>query len=146
MTEKIPSVGDRIDARCTKCRKNMNHTIVAMVDLQPVRVKCNTCDGEHNYKNPSLTKKTKTPTTAVKKTARVTKSKTDPREAERREWEKLSLKMDSSNAVDYEMDGQYHVDSLLKHPVFGIGVVQQICGSRKILVLFQDGNKLLRCA
>ena len=146
MTEKVPSVGDRIDARCTKCRKIMNHTIVAMVDLQPVRVKCNTCEGEHNYKNPSLTKKTKAASTDIKKPARVSKPRTDPRQSERREWEKLSLKMDSSRAVDYEMDGKYHVDSLLKHPVFGLGVVQQICGSRKILVLFQDGNKLLRSA
>jgi hypothetical protein len=146
MTNNTLSVGDRIDARCTKCRKITNHTLVAMVEEKPARVKCNTCGGEHNYRAPRAAAKSKSDTSAPKKAARVSKAKSDPREAERKEWESLRLDMRSSKAIDYAMNGEFEVDTLINHQVFGLGLVQQLCGPRKILVLFQDGKKLMRCA
>lgn len=144
--KKNLSVGDRIDARCTKCRKTMNHILVAMVDQRPARVKCNTCGGEHNYKDPDAPKKTRAAATTKTKTTRVIKTKANIREMERLEWEKLRADMNSSRAVDYSMDGKFNVDALINHPVFGLGLVQEACGSRKIMVLFEEGKKLLRCA
>jgi len=146
MTEKTLSVGDRIDARCTKCRKIMNHTIVAMVASQPVRVKCNTCQGEHNYKNPTPVKKSKASDGGQKKAAKVARPKADSQESVRREWENLCQNMNNAKAVDYKMEGNFPVDSLINHKIFGVGFVQQVCGPKKILVLFQAGRKLLRCA
>lgn len=145
MKNKTLSVGDRIDARCTKCRKVMNHTLVAMVDQKPARVKCNTCGGEHNYRNPDAPKKTKA-TSATPRKTRAPRVKPDIREVERQEWETLRPNMNSAKAVDYAMDGKFLVDTLINHHVFGLGLVQEIRGIRKILVLFQDGKKLLRCA
>ena len=43
-------VGADIDAWCTRCKMNLGHTILAMVGSKPVRVRCNTCQGEHNYR------------------------------------------------------------------------------------------------
>src|SRR2546422_867426 len=43
-------VGADIDAWCTRCKMNLGHTILAMVSGRPVRVRCNTCQGEHNYR------------------------------------------------------------------------------------------------
>ena len=143
MSKAGPSVGDQIDARCTKCRKILNHTIVAMVDSRPVRVMCNTCQGQHNYKDPNAPKKTKTSTT---KTPRVTKAKANHREIERQEWENLCSAKNSVEAASYAMDGQYVPGSLIKHKVFGLGVVEQATGNRKMIVIFEEGKKVLRCA
>jgi hypothetical protein len=33
----------------------------------------------------------------------------------------------------------------MNHPVFGLGVVQRVVGTRKIEVLFEDGKKTMRC-
>src|SRR2546430_15525379 len=43
-------VGGDIDAWCTRCKMNLGHTILAMVGTRPARVRCNTCQGEHNFR------------------------------------------------------------------------------------------------
>jgi hypothetical protein len=144
MTDKILSVGDRVDARCTKCRKLLNHTIVAMVDGRPARVMCNTCGGEHNYKDPSAAPQAKTSASTVKKTSR---TKASPGvKAERQQWDNILADMDPSTAVHYAMDGCFRVGTLIDHPVFGLGMVQETLCPDKMRVLFQDGKKTLRCA
>ena len=129
--------------RCTKCRKILNHTIVAIVDSLPVRVMCNTCQGQHNYKDPNAPKKIRLATT---KTPKVTKAKANHREIERQEWENLCSTKNRVAAADYAMDGRYLPGSMIKHQVFGLGVVEQATGNRKMLVFFEDGKKVLRCA
>jgi hypothetical protein len=138
MTPKKISVGDRIDARCTKCKKIMNHTIVAMVDSRPVRVMCNTCQGQHNYKDPNGPKKPKS-------SARQSPKPTKAQDAKRQEWENRCQALANAEVHDYAMNTEYQADTLINHPSFGLGVVEQICGGRKIRVLFADGEKILRC-
>ena len=53
MKSPTPSVGDIIDARCTKCLKVTNHVVVAMIGATPAKVQCNTCSGLHRYRNPA---------------------------------------------------------------------------------------------
>jgi len=142
MEKKKLSPGDQLEAHCTKCREVMNHTLVALLDERPVRVKCNTCGGEHRYHAPREAPP-KTPKAAPKKPS--VRTKADPREAERKEWQVLQQGMDRSNAAKYAMDGQFPVNSLINHPLFGLGIVQQVMGDRKISVLFQDGRRVLRC-
>jgi len=142
MEKKRLSPGDQLEAHCTRCREVMNHTLVALQDERPVRVKCNTCGGEHRYHAPREAPQ-KTAKAAPKKPA--TRAKADPREAERKEWEALRQNLDTSQATQYTMDGQFKLNSLVEHPLFGLGVVQQVMGDRKICVLFQDGRKVLRC-
>ena len=52
ITPKKPKVGGDVDAYCTKCRMDLSHRVIAMVANEPKRVKCLTCDGEHNYRKP----------------------------------------------------------------------------------------------
>ena len=49
---KSLTAGSEIDAWCTKCRMDLMHRIVAMVQSAPKRVICLTCNSEHNYRAP----------------------------------------------------------------------------------------------
>lgn len=133
MNEVTLSAGDPIEARCTKCKKITNHIVVAVADKVPAKVKCNTCGGEHKYRKAADPKKV------------TTRRSADPKDAERKEWEKLRPGMNSVQAVDYTMTTAFKIGALVNHPVFGLGVVQSIGGSRKIQVLFEDGKKTMRC-
>jgi hypothetical protein len=143
MSQKKLSVGDDLEANCTRCRTLMNHTLVAMVDGRPVRVKCNTCGGEHAYRAPSPKKTVRAPKSPQAASPR--RSRIDPKQVEQQEWEQLQRTWDTTTAVSYAQDGQFKPNSLVRHPVFGLGIVQQLTGERKVEILFKDGKKLLRC-
>lgn len=133
MPDKQLSAGDPIEARCTKCRRNTNHIVIAMTDQGPAKVKCNTCEREHKYRPPSAAKKKTAPKTA------------DPKISDQEEWRRLQPQMDVSKAKNYSMDGDYRVQTLIRHPKFGLGLVQRVVGERKVEVLFEDGRKTMRC-
>ena len=127
------SAGDPIEARCTKCRKNTDHTIITMAEEGPVKVQCSNCNRQHKYRPPTAARKP-----AARRTV-------DPKAAERKEWEALRPSMNIANAIDYSMTAAYKVKALINHPVFGIGVVERVVGPQKIEVLFEDGKKTMRC-
>jgi hypothetical protein len=127
------SAGDPIEARCTKCRKNTNHIVVAMAEDVPAKVQCNTCSGQHKYRPPTVPKKA-----AVRRTV-------DPKVAEQKEWQSLRPSMDSRQATDYSMTTAFKVGALMNHSSFGLGLVQSLVGPQKVKVLFEDGKKTMRC-
>lgn len=150
MTTKILSAGDIIEARCTKCRKVLNHRIVAMVEGKVVRVECNTCNGVHNYHAPPAAKVAKAPKKAAATKPRSTTAvprvpKRDPVEVEREEWASLRPTFDLEKALQYDMNNRYLAKRLILHSVFGIGIVKTVTVPNKMQVLFKDGIKLLRC-
>lgn len=148
MPGKKRSAGDYIDARCTKCRVITNHTIIAMVGEQVVRVQCNTCGGTHNYHAPKAEKpagevKTRKPATAkAPKEAKSALSKAVL--LEQAQWQDASRDADPASAVPYRMDASFKVNNWVSHPTFGFGLVLAVTGN-KVEILFQDGKKLLRC-
>lgn len=133
------SAGDFIEARCSKCKEITNHTVVAMVEDLPAKVKCNTCDGEHKYRKPAAKK---APSTRKPATRR---PKVDPLAVERQQWQELQPSFNVNSAVAYSMESIYKLRGLINHPTFGIGQVQEFAGTRKVRVLFEDGAKVLRC-
>ena len=133
MPNSTVSTGSPIEARCTKCRKNNEHTIVSMAEEGPDKVQCDTCNRQHKYRPPTTPKKT-----AARRTV-------DPKIAESKEWEALRPSMNSAQATDYSMTTAFKVKSLMNHPVFGLGLVQRLVGPRKIEVLFEDGKRTMRC-
>jgi hypothetical protein len=149
-TRKL-SAGDIIEARCTRCRDILNHRIVAMVGEKVVRVECNTCGGVHNYYPPPAAKPavgrtvTRSGGTARPAATAARSARKDPAEAEREEWSALRPSMQIDQAAGYDLNGSYRADTLLNHPVFGLGIVKQVIPPNKMQVLFQDGIKLLRC-
>jgi len=134
------SAGDYIASKCSKCGQETNHTIVAMVEDVPVKVQCNICKGTHKFRKPAAAKKA----TAAKKPA-TRRTKADPQAAEKLQWQELESSFDAKSAVAYSMDTTYKLSTLIKHPTFGLGQVQELAGTRKMLVLFADGAKVLRC-
>lgn len=133
MQNASPSPGDKIEARCTKCRKNNEHTIISLLKEQPALVECTICKRQHKFRPPI----------AVKKPA--VRLANQHRDAERKEWEVLRPDMNSTKATDYSMTATYKTRALINHPVFGLGLVQRVIGSQKIEVLFEDGKKTMRC-
>ncbi|AMV70428.1 hypothetical protein JCM30471_24230 [Desulfuromonas carbonis] len=127
------SVGDPIEGRCTKCRKNTNHLILVMAETEPAKVECKVCGRQHKYRTPTVTK------------SPAARQALNHREAERKEWEGLRPGMKSEEASAYSMNGAYRVKALIDHPLFGLGLVQRVVGSQKIEVLFEDGKKTMRC-
>lgn len=138
------SAGDNIEARCTRCRKVLNHTIVAMVGERVVRVECNTCRGMHNYHEVVAAK---TPAATIRKTTTTASVKARKKlgDDDREEWETLRSTIESGNAAPYDMNGKYRVNTLVEHAVFGRGVVKAVIKPNKMEVLFSEGKKLLRC-
>ena len=118
-------VGGDIDAWCTRCKMTLGHTILAMVAGRPVRVRCNTCQGEHNYRASGSA----APRTASEK-PRVTS------------WEALLAGKDVSRARKYSAREKFLADEVIQHPVFGIGLVQEVRGD-KIQVAFKADVKTL---
>jgi NMD protein affecting ribosome stability and mRNA decay len=43
-------LGDTIDDRCSRCKRTMDHDIVAMVGEEVKKVRCRTCNSEHKYR------------------------------------------------------------------------------------------------
>jgi hypothetical protein len=123
----------------------MNHTIVAMVGERIARVECNTCHSIHNYHPLKTAKEPFAAKAALKKTAAPRKARTDPDAADREEWAALEPGMDPKQAVPYDMNRVYRVDTLLLHPQFGLGIVKALLPPRKVAVLFRDAKKVLRC-
>lgn len=133
MSSDTLSKGDKIEARCTKCRKNSQHLILSLSGDQPKQVQCQVCDRQHNFRPPTKTRKVSLKAAAEK------------RSVENKKWEKVNSNTEATNAKTYSMDIGYKVDTLINHSSFGIGVVQRIVGERKMEVLFENGVKLLRC-
>lgn len=133
MQEKELKPADAILARCTKCRRNTNHVIVALVDGKPEKVECNVCERQHKYRPPSKTTKAKSrPATAAKS-------------QDQKKWALRCASPAGEKIQPYAMNGSFRADSLIDHPVFGVGIVQQVIGAQKIEVLFESGTKIMRC-
>lgn len=145
--ERVKSAGDMIESQCTRCKALLNHTIIAMVGTQVVRVKCNTCGSEHNHR-PVKEAKTAAPKAAKpEKAAKAPRAKSTkaPAQSDESIWEELVSPLDPDLAVPYSMEGKFRANTLINHPSFGIGLVSS-CQSGKVEVVFRSGRKLMRCA
>ena len=129
------SVSGYIDAWCTKCKLELEHTIVAMVDDFPKKVKCNTCQGQHNYKaKPAERSRTKSNGTARKRKAKESTYET---------YLGLLKESDVANVKKYSMKDNFEKDQVIDHSKFGTGIVTSVINPNKIEILFKDGTKLL---
>ncbi len=130
-----PKVGGDTLAYCTRCKMELSHVVVSMVDARPVRVLCKTCKGEHNFKlaNPiaSSTRKTRaksTPKVVMKASAL---------------WEQRLAERHSADLVPYQTVKSFKKDDVLQHPSFGVEIDEEVKRGGKILVLFREGQQIL---
>ena len=129
------SVGGYIDAWCTKCKLELGHTIVALVDNFPKKVKCNTCQGQHNYRTGTA-ERSRTTTAG---TARKRKAK----ESAYEKYLALLKEADVEHAKKYSMNDNFEKGQVMDHSRFGTGIVTAVINTNKIEILFKDGTKLL---
>lgn len=133
MQSSTLAAGDKIEARCTKCRKNIEHLVIQVTGGEPDMVECGLCSSQHKYRPPTASPNPAVRQAGLRKTA------------ERKEWQRLRPSMDKVKAADYSMVRSYKVKTLIDHPVFGLGVVMKMAGPQKIEILFEDGIKIMRC-
>jgi hypothetical protein len=128
-------VGGDIDAWCTRCKMQLGHTVLAMVGTRAARVRCNTCQGEHNYKASGGEPKKGSWEPKVDRERRLARPTVTS-------WEALLAKKDLTRARRYSVKERFETDDVLDHPVFGIGLVQEVNGD-KMRVAFKADVKLL---
>jgi hypothetical protein len=128
-------VGEDIVAYCTKCKKDSDHVIIALVEEKVKKVLCKTCEKEHVYKAP---KGDKTP--AKKKTAaKAKKKKVSPLE----EWEMAMEQAKDATVKAYAQDGSFGEGEKVDHSTFGQGLVLKLISPNKMEVLFEEGSKFM---
>lgn len=131
-----PKVGADILTFCSRCKIELAHVIVSMVDGTPVKVICKTCRSEHKYKKTagaSVGKTRKTPTArASKSTIRLADL-----------WEKRISESKAVVPQKYTIQELFKKNDLLEHIKFGLGVVEEVLGSGKVRVLFKDEERVL---
>jgi hypothetical protein len=60
-------LGDYIDDHCSRCKRTTDHSVVAIVGEEVVKVMCRTCNTEHKYRHNSNGKKEMTAGEAFQK-------------------------------------------------------------------------------
>jgi hypothetical protein len=131
-------VSSEVEAYCTKCKLVLAHTIVTMDEAKkkPKRVKCNTCEGEHNYR----ASKPGTRKTASK--ARTTKGTS---KKSRQSWEDVMKEAAGKPHKKYTLGGSFDEGDWIEHNSFGLGCVQTFVPPNKITVRFADSTRMLVC-
>ncbi len=129
------TAGGYIEAWCTKCRLELDHTIVAMVANSPKRVKCNTCNSQHNFRAKPSEKK--------RINSRKNLQKVKAPEIDYNECISRLTDSELSNAKKYRTEGSFEKNEIINHSRFGIGIVSSVIQVNKIEILFKDGPKLL---
>ncbi len=132
-------VGADIDAWCTKCRMVLTHTIMVMEAGEPIRVQCNTCGSQHKFRKAP---KGHSRTRSVEKQTTGTWAPTPGPKASKAWYEATSGK-DLSNPVAYHPKNTYEVGDVLMHGKFGTGIVMGTKEGGKIIVVFEDGTRIL---
>ena len=141
---KTLSAGSEIDAWCTKCKLDLGHRIIAMVEDRPKRVVCSTCGSQHNYRAP------KTLTTGVR-IRKITKSVAPKSPSARAkaendrqvEWERRIAGNTLESFKRYTIDKVFEPDDLVTHKKFGEGYVVDVLDPKKVTIMFKDGLRTL---
>lgn len=131
-----PKVGGDCLSYCTRCKIELAHVIVSMVDGQPAKVICKTCKSEHKArKQPGAARKSVG--------ARLAKPATATQVVRAAEyWEK---KMREAKKVGrpYAVSESFQVGDVIEHVKFGPGIVETVVSTGKVTVFFRDGEKTL---
>ncbi|MEW5737477.1 MAG: hypothetical protein AB1938_01050 [Myxococcota bacterium] len=131
--------GGEIDAFCGKCELNLAHTIIAMVGPKVVKVKCNTCGNDHQYRGEQPLVKSQ----SFANPKRRASSSAAPKPTRTQvSWEDKFKGKDLSRAKKYSVKDTYALDDVIDHPTFGLGLVVGV-RQDKVDVSFKQEEKVL---
>ena len=141
---KTLSAGSEIDAWCTKCKLDLGHRIIAMVEDRPKRVVCQTCGSQHNYRAP----KTQTTGVRIRKVLKSVAPKSPSARAKAEndrqvEWERRIAGNTLESFKRYTIDKLFEPDDLVTHKKFGEGYVVDVLDPKKVTIMFKDGLRTL---
>lgn len=128
-----PKVGGDTLSWCTKCKMELAHVIVSMVENTPAKVICKTCKSPHKYRKGGAPAPRK-PRSGVRTAA-------TPKVADL--WEKRVADSRAKPGHTYAPTQSFKVGDMIEHTKFGMGFVEEIRGGGKMLVLFREGEKIL---
>ncbi len=132
-------VGNTVDGWCGKCKLMLAHTIEAVAKGKVTRTHCNTCGAQHALRSKPPGKSGSTG--ARSRTARnTTKTVKKPQEID---YKALLTGKDTSAARLYNVSERFQAKEIIRHPVFGIGLVVAVRDPNKIDVGFTEGMKTL---
>ena len=137
------SVGSELESYCGRCKMVLNHRVVAMVDDQPRRVRCLTCNSEHNHRVAKAKTKTTTRKSSGSSSTRRSSSSSSSQSSAAARWSALVSTWNDETAKPYNMYETFKVEDRITHVSFGKGVVTEIPGPDKIITLFESGEKML---
>jgi hypothetical protein len=127
------TAGKNIESYCTKCKLNLDHTVMAMAGETVAKVRCKTCGGAHKFRDPAVPQKVRKP--RVAKSAEATAAIV---------WE-AGLAEAKGKERDYSMAVKYRVGDIVNHHTFGKGVVLKLYAN-KCDMLFKDRERLMASA
>jgi hypothetical protein len=130
-------VGGDVDAWCTRCKRQLSHTVLAMDGGVPVRVMCASCKSQHNYR----AEQAKAKPTGRRKSSGTSKKSESPPPA--RAWQQAIKDKNLENPRAYNPEETYLADQVILHAKFGIGVVLEVRRGGKITVIFEDDTRTL---
>lgn len=133
------AAGREIDAYCTKCRLDLGHRIVAMVQDKPKRVVCMTCGSEHAYRAPKSG--AGRPAGGVRPT--VGHKPRQKAALNSNEWEKRIAGQATNAFIRFSIQRSYRPGDLIIHSKFGEGYVLSVLEDGKVSIMFRDGPKTL---
>jgi hypothetical protein len=128
---------ENISSYCTKCRLNLDHTVMAKDGEIISRVRCKTCGSTHKFRKPVDPQK-------IQKTRPKKKSGLGIEATAAIIWE-AGLAEAKGKERDYSMSAKYRVGDIVNHHVFGKGVVLKLYVN-KCDMLFRDRERLMASA
>jgi hypothetical protein len=128
-------VSENVITKCTKCKMELNHVVVANNAAGIVeRVQCLTCGSEHKYHREKK-----------KPTKRISKKNIFTQEVDlTNTFENLADKFKEKRPLPYRMSGSFKNDDVIDHNTFGMGIVIN-ASCDKMEVVFSDRPRLLAC-
>ena len=135
-------VGGEIDAFCGKCELNLAHTIIAMVGQKVIKVKCNTCDNEHQFRGTQPLEKATSFAPPKTKAASSGGTRAPRAPVVKMSWEDQFAGKDLGRAKKYSPRETFVMDDVIDHPTFGIGLVIAVRVD-KVDVSFKQDTKTL---
>lgn len=126
------SAGKNIESYCTKCKVNLDHTIMVMDGETIGKVRCKNCGSSHKYRNSLVVQKVRKPRAkkgaGEEATAKIV-------------WE-AGLAEAKGKERDYSMAEKYRVGDIVNHQTFGRGIVMKLYVN-KCDMLFKDRERLM---
>lgn len=125
-------VGGDILCFCSRCKLSLAHVVTAMVEGRAKRVICKTCKSEHGYRAGGVEGRI-THRAALRQKTVILAS----------EYWQTRINESKGEPVPYAPTATFRKGDVMAHPKFGLGCVEEVRLSGKILVFFRDGEKIL---